>query len=54
MAVLDEQLNTVDVLNAFLSPDALLPILKYYAENKFKEMNWTDYMKLYNEEKNNR
>ncbi len=54
MAVLDEQLNTVDVLNAFLSPDALLPILKYYAENKFKEMNWTDYMKLYNEEKNKR
>jgi len=54
MAVLDQQLNTIDVLNAFLSPETLLPILKYYAEDKFKEMNWTDYIKLYNEQKNKR
>jgi len=51
MVVLDEQLNTLDALNAFLSPNTLLPILKYYSEDKFRVMSWADYLKAYNESK---
>jgi thioredoxin-related protein len=51
IAVLDEKQNTLDALNVFLSPKALLPILKYYAEDKFKTTNWSDYIKVYNEQK---
>ena len=29
----------------------ILPILKYYAEDKFKTTNWADYIKVYNEQK---
>jgi thioredoxin-related protein len=54
IAVLDEKQNTLDALNVFLSPKALLPILKYYAEDKFKTTNWADYIKVYNEQKNKR
>lgn len=51
IAVLDTQQNTLDALNAFLTPKALLPILKYYAEDKYKTISWTDYIKAYNEQK---
>jgi thioredoxin-related protein len=51
IAVLDEKQNTLDALNAFLSPTTLLPILKYYAEDKFKTVSWQDYIKTYNEQK---
>lgn len=44
MAVLDEQMNHLDALNAFFNPDMLKPVLKYYAEDKFKIMNWQDYI----------
>ncbi len=49
IAVLDEKENTIDALNAFLTPASLLPILKYYAEDKFKTTSWQDYIKSYNE-----
>ena len=51
IAVLDEKQNTLDALNSFLSPKTLLPILKYYAEDKFKTTAWPDYLKAYNERK---
>jgi thioredoxin-related protein len=51
IAVLDAQQNTLDALNAFLTPKALLPILKYYAEDKYKTVSWADYIKAYNEQK---
>lgn len=51
IAVLDAQQNTLDALNAFLTPKALLPILKYYAEDKYKTVSWVDYIKAYNEQK---
>lgn len=44
IAVLDEKSTHLDALNSFLSPEALLPILKYYAEDKFKTMNWQEYV----------
>ena len=51
IAVLDAQENTLDALNAFLTPKSLLPILKYYAEDKYKTTSWQDYIKAYNEQK---
>lgn len=51
IAVLDEKENTLDALSPFLSPAALLPILKYYSEDKFKTTSWADYIKAYNEKK---
>ncbi len=51
VAVLDEKENTLDALNSFLTPGSLLPILKYYSEDKFKTVAWPDYIKAYNEKK---
>lgn len=51
IAVLDDKENTLDALNSFLSPQALLPILKFYAEDKFKTTNWPEFIKAYNEQK---
>ncbi len=51
IAVLDDKQNTLDALNSFLNPKALLPILKYYAEDKYKTVSWADYIKTYNETK---
>lgn len=51
VAVLDDKQNTLDVLNVFLTPKTLLPILKYYAEDKYKTTPWADYIKTYNETK---
>jgi thioredoxin-related protein len=44
IAVLDDQLNNLDALNTFLAPDALAPILRFYHEDKYKTMNWQDYL----------
>lgn len=51
IAVLDDKQNTLDALNSFLTPNALLPILKFYSEDKYKTMPWADYIKAYNEKK---
>lgn len=51
VAVLDDKQNTLDALNVFLTPKTLLPILKYYAEDKYKTTPWADYIKTYNETK---
>ncbi len=49
IAVLDEKGLPIDALNVFLTPQALLPILHYYAEDKFKTIPWADFLKQYNE-----
>lgn len=54
IAVLDEKQNTLDALNSFLNPKTLLPILHFYAEDKYKTTSWPDYIKAYNEQKNKR
>ena len=51
VAVLDDKQNTLDALNAFLTPKSLLPILKFYAEDKYKTTSWPDFIKAYNEQK---
>ena len=51
IAVLDEKENTLDALNVFLTPKNLMPILHYYAEDKFKTTSWQDYLKTYSDSK---
>jgi thioredoxin-related protein len=51
IAVLDDKQNTLDALTMFLTPKTLLPILKYYGEDKYKTISWPDYIKAYNEQK---
>lgn len=51
ISILDEKLNHLDALNSFVSPETLKPILKYYAEDKFKTMNWKEYTNSINSSK---
>ncbi len=47
LCILDEQLNNLDVLNYYQSPEQIKPILKYFAENSYKKMSWADFIKEY-------
>ncbi len=47
IAVLDAQENTLDALNYYLSPQALKPILVFYAEDKYKTTPWPEFYKAY-------
>lgn len=51
IAILDDKETTLDALSPFLTPSNLLPMLKYYAEDKYKTMSWQDFVKLYQEQK---
>jgi thioredoxin-related protein len=51
IAILDDKQNHLDVVGPFLSPSALLPILKFYAEDKYQTTTWPDFIKAYNEQK---
>lgn len=51
IAVLDNQLNTLDALTFYLTPQSFMPILKFYAEDKFKVTSWSDYINQYNQTK---
>lgn len=51
MAILDEKENPMDAVGPFLSPANLLPILKFYAEDKYKTIPWPEFIKTYNEQK---
>ena len=51
IAILDDKLNTVDALNSYFTPANLLPVLKYYSDDKYKTTPWADYIKTYNEKK---
>lgn len=51
VAVMDDKYNSLDAPGPFLSPGNLLPILKYYAEDKYKTIPWPEYIKQYNEGK---
>jgi thioredoxin-related protein len=47
LCILDEQLNTLEVLNFYQSPEQLKPILNYFGENSFKTKSWADFIKDY-------
>jgi len=46
--ILDEQLNTLDVINFYYAPELLKPVLLFYGDNHFKTKKWADYITDYN------
>lgn len=47
LCLLDEQLNTIDVLNFYQSPEHIKPILNYIASDSYKTKKFDDFMKEY-------
>ena len=54
ICVLDEQMNTLDVLNFYQSPEHLKPILHYFGDDVFKKKPYADYLKEYSKEPDNK
>jgi thioredoxin-related protein len=47
LCLLDEQLNSIDVLNFYQSPEQMKPILVYIGSNSYKTKNFGDFMQGY-------
>jgi thioredoxin-related protein len=47
IAVLDEKLTTIDVLNSYQHPKYLKPILMFFADDSYKTIKWTDFYQEY-------
>jgi len=47
IAILDEKLNTINVLNSYQHPKFLKPVLKYFGDNEYKTQKWPDFYKQY-------
>ena len=47
LCMLDEQLNTIDVLTFYQSPEHIKPILAYIATDSYKTKNFNDFMQEY-------
>lgn len=45
LCILDEELNTIQVINFYLSPQALKPILYYFGTNAYKSLPYADFLK---------
>lgn len=48
IAILDENLNTINVLNSYQHPKFLKPVLQFFAENDYKTKKWVDFYREYN------
>lgn len=51
LCVLDEELNTLEVLNFYQSPEQIKPILLYFASNAYKTKPWKDFIAEYTQTK---
>ncbi len=47
LVFLDEQLNTIETLNFYQSPQQLRPIVRYFGDNHYKTKKWPDFIKDY-------
>jgi thioredoxin-related protein len=47
MCLLDEELNTIDVLSFYYSPQLIKPILMFIGDNAYKTKKWPDYISEY-------
>lgn len=47
MCVLDEQLNPIDVLSFYYSPQAMLPVLLFIGNDAYKKKTWQEFIKDY-------
>lgn len=52
LSILDEQMNPIDVLNFYQSPEHIKPILVFIADNSYKTKTFSDFMKEYSEKPN--
>ncbi len=48
IAVLDEQLNIIEVLNSYQHPKNLKPVLIYFGSNQYKTKKWPEFIGAYN------
>lgn len=53
LCLLDENLNTIDALNFYQSPERIKPILSYIGSNSYKTKTFNDFMQEYTKPKNN-
>lgn len=51
LCLLDEELNTIDVLNYYQSPERLRPILAFIGSNDYKTKSFNDFMQDYTKPK---
>lgn len=51
IAVLDEKLMTIDVLNSYQHPKYLKPILLFFAQDAYKTRKWADFYQDYQNKK---
>ncbi len=49
LCILDEEMNTIDVLNFYQSPQHLKPILQFIGSNAYKKQPFAEYIKTYSE-----
>ncbi|MCC6691442.1 MAG: DUF255 domain-containing protein [Bacteroidia bacterium] len=49
--VLDENLQTIDLIPQYLSPTAIEPVLRFYGSTNYKTEKWDDFVKKYREKK---
>ncbi|MDI9341411.1 MAG: DUF255 domain-containing protein [Sediminibacterium sp.] len=47
LVVMDEQLNPVETLNFYQSPQQLVPVLRYFGSNYYKTGNWKTFIEEY-------
>jgi thioredoxin-related protein len=47
LAILDEQLHTINVLNNYQHPKFLRPVIMYFGDNEYKTRKWTDFYQQY-------
>lgn len=47
LAILDEQLNTINVLSNYQHPKFLRPVIMYFGDNEYKTKKWTDFYQQY-------
>ncbi|MGZ3899483.1 MAG: DUF255 domain-containing protein [Bacteroidia bacterium] len=51
LCVLDEELNTIEVLNYYQSPEQVKPVLMYFGSNAYKAKPWKDFISEYTKPK---
>lgn len=45
LCILDENLNTIQVINYFVAPNTLAPLLKYFGSDVYKQKSFAEYLK---------
>ena len=52
VVILDEKLEILDVIPAYLNPEVLHNILNFYGENIYQKKSWVDYFNELQAKKN--